>query len=600
MARNRPGDDLPKAKLNKENLKKATRIFSYLKPFAGKYSLGLLFLFLTSITALVFPYILGDLVDGANNANPTASQINKLALTLMGILVLQSVFSFFRIFLFVDVTESMLASLRQATYNKLISLPMLYFSQKRVGELNSRISSDISQLQETFTTTLAEFLRQFILIIGGLGMLAFTSIKLTGVMLAIVPIVAIAAVIFGRYIRKVSKQVQDKIAESNTIVEETMQGIATVKAYANEAFEVLRYGKSTKDIKDVAMVGARWRGAFASFIIFCLFGSIVAVIWVAMLLVESGEMSYGEMFRFLLLSVFVGASIGGIAELYAQIQKSIGSTERIMEIIDETGEDVTIDVAQVQDNLELKGSVEFENVSFNYPTRPDVDVLKNISFKANQGDQIAIVGPSGSGKSTIVSLLLRFYESQAGTVKIDGKLASNYNLTALRRRMAVVPQDVLLFGGSIRENIAYGRPNASDEEILEAAQKANAIEFIDRFPEGLNTLVGERGVQLSGGQKQRIAIARAVLKNPSILILDEATSSLDSESERLVQEALEKLMQGRTSLVIAHRLSTIRNADKILVIENGVIKEAGKHDDLLKIDNGLYRSLSQLQFSSFN
>ncbi|MEO6882842.1 MAG: ABC transporter transmembrane domain-containing protein [Bacteroidia bacterium] len=587
-------EDAPKVKINKKNLKNAARILVYFKPYRKKYFLGLSFLLLTSLTALAFPMLMGKLVDSAKAS--FIANINRNALFLLILFAAQAIFSFFRVYLFVNVTENTLASLRQATYTHLIKLPMNYFSQHRVGELNSRISSDITMLQDTFTTTIAEFLRQFIIIIGGIAFLAFTSFKLTFVMLGIVPVVAILAVFFGRYIRKMSKETQDEVAASNTIVEETMQGIANVKAFANEFFEIARYKKSTLQIVEKAMKGGKARAAFTSFIIFCLFGSIVAVIWRGVILVHNGEMSVGAMFQFVLYSVFVGASFGGIAELYAQIQKAIGATERIMEILDEETENIDTTFDNKGIYKKISGTVVFKNVDFNYPSRSEIPVLKNIFFEAKRGETIAIVGPSGSGKSTLVSLILRFYNPQSGEIFIDGKNSQEYSLTELRNQMAIVPQDVLLFGGSIRENILYGKPDATNDEVMEAAKKANAHLFIENFPEKYETLVGERGVKLSGGQRQRIAIARAVLKNPSILILDEATSSLDSESERLVQEALDKLMVGRTSFVIAHRLSTVRNADKIIVIDKGELLESGTHEELIKKENGLYRSLSKLQF----
>ncbi len=407
---------------------------------------------------------------------------------------------------------------------------------------------------------------------------------------------AIIAVLFGGYIRKLSKSVQDRVADSNVIVEETMQGIANVKAFANEAFEILRYSRNIQDIKNMAIKGGRAKGAFFSFIIFCMFGAIILLIWYAVKLQHQGELTQGQMIQFILYTLFVGASIGGIPEQYTQLQKAIGSTDRVMEILDENTETISAIDPAISLANKIKGELSFENVAFSYPSRKEIQVLKNISFKAAKGETIALVGPSGSGKSTMAALILRFYEPENGKVLIDGKDAGTYNLTALRNQMAIVPQDVLLFGGTIRENIAYGKTNAGLEEIMEAAKKANAHLFIDSFPEKYDTLVGDRGVKLSGGQRQRVAIARALLKNPSILILDEATSSLDSESERLVQEALETLMIGRTSIVIAHRLSTIRNADKIIVIDKGEVREMGNHAELIQNPDGLYQSLSKLQF----
>jgi ABC-type multidrug transport system fused ATPase/permease subunit len=585
-------EDLPKAKINKEALKQTARLFSYIGEHKWKLYLGLLFLLLTGATALLFPLLLGKLVKTIENKN--FEDINRIGLLLILVLTGQSICSYFRVYLFVNYTENTLASLRRAVYAHLITLPMTFFVQKRVGDLNSRMSADISQIQDTLTTTIAEFLRQFILVIGGIILLVVISPKLTLLMLAIVPVVAVAAVIFGRFIRKTSRQVQEKIADSNTIIEETLQGISNVKAFANEFFENKRYKNSTEEIVKIGILGGKYRGAFASFIIFCLFGAIVAVIWYGVVLASQNQLLIGDLISFILYSAFVGASFGGIAELYAQIQKAVGAVERVFEILDEKAEALDIS-APHNEKASIEGIVSFKNVAFTYPSRKEVQVLKNISFESNKGETIAIVGPSGSGKSTLVGLLLRFYDVESGQLLIDGKNCKDYNLTDLRNNMAIVPQDVLLFGGTIKENIAYGKPNASFDEIKEAAKKANAFDFIESFPEKFDTVVGERGIKLSGGQRQRIAIARAVLKDPAILILDEATSSLDSESERVVQEALDKLMIGRTSFVIAHRLSTIRNADKIIVIDKGTVVESGSHEGLMSIEGGLYQSLNKLQ-----
>ena len=581
-------NDLPKAKLSASSLNKALLIFKYSENHKWKFYVGLVFLLFTGATALAFPKLMGMLVDCVKNKNN--SEANTIALSLVAILSFQSIFSFFRLSLFVNFTENTLASLRLALYSNLIKLPMSFFSQKRVGELNSRISSDITQIQDTLTTTIAEFLRQFILIIGGVILLATQSFKLTLMMLAVVPLVAVAAVIFGRFIRKYSKKTQDQVAESQVIVEETLQGISNVKAFANEWYEIARYKGKINEIVKIGIKGGQYRGYFASFIIFCLFGSIVAVVWYGVTLSISGEMSVGQLISFVLYSTFVGASFGGIAELYAQIQKAVGATERVFELLEESPEKINSNQSVTTEKI--NGNVTFKNVAFSYPSRKEIQVLKDVSFTANFGQKIAIVGPSGAGKSTISSLLLRFYNIEGGQIFIDNKNIYDYDLENLRGNMSIVPQDVILFGGSIRENIAYGKPDATEEEIFKAAKQANALDFVNGFPEKFNTLVGERGIKLSGGQRQRIAIARALLKNPSILILDEATSSLDSESEKLVQEALETLMEGRTSIIIAHRLSTIRNADVILVLNEGRISEQGTHKELLKIENGVYKNLS--------
>ncbi|WP_026728685.1 ABC transporter ATP-binding protein [Flavobacterium denitrificans] len=589
-------NDLPKAKLDSNSLQKALRIFKYAKNHKWKFFLGLIFLLLTSATALAFPKLMGMLVDCVTNKD--LDKANEIALALMGILTLQAIFSFFRISLFVNFTENSLSNIRFALYENLVKLPMSFYSQKRVGELNSRISADISQLQDTFTTTIAEFLRQFILIIGGFVILGSISPKLTLMMLAIVPVVAVAAVIFGRFIRKYGKKTQDKVAESQVIVEETLQGISNVKAFANEWYEIQRYKNKIKEIVKIAIKGGQYRGYFASFIILCLFGCVVAVVWYGITLTIRGEVEgVGDLISFVLYTTFIGASFGGIAEMYAQIQKAVGATERVFELLEETPEEINAN-PHASTIEKIKGNVSFKNVAFHYPSRKEVQVLKDVNFEAEFGQKIAIVGPSGAGKSTISSLLLRFYDITSGEILVDGKNIHDYDLENLRGNMSIVPQDVILFGGTIRENIAYGKPDASDEEIIAAAKQANAFNFIEGFPEKFETLVGERGVKLSGGQRQRIAIARALLKNPSVLILDEATSSLDSESEKLVQEALEVLMEGRTSIIIAHRLSTIRNADKILVLDNGKISEEGTHQELINLENGIYKNLSNLQFSN--
>ena len=578
------------SKNKKLSLKRASRLFQYIKPYRVEFSFGLFFLLLSTAASLIFPALMGQLVDSASDK--LISNINEIAIALLVLFALQAIFSYFRIVLFVNVTEKTLAVIRQETYAHLIKLPMNFFSKRRVGELNSRIASDISLLQETFTTDLAEFIRQILIVIGGIAFLSFTSVKLTLFMLAIIPAMMLAAVFFGKYIKRFSKQVQEKVAESNTIIEETLQGISNVKAFTNEFFEINRYTKKTNEVMNIAKKGGRYRGAFASFIIFCLFGSIVAVIWYGVLMINSNELSIGELFTFILYSVFIGASVGGMADIYAKLQKAIGATEHLMDILDEEKEDIN----STYDAEAVRGQIQFKDLSFAYPNRADVQVLKNLNFTVKQGQNIALVGPSGAGKTTLTSILFGFYKIEEGQITIDNKNIEDYDLHFLRKQIAIVPQDVLLFGGTIKENIAYGKLDANDEEIEEAAQKANAQNFINDFPEKMDTLVGERGIQLSGGQRQRIAIARALLKNPSILILDEATSALDSESEKLVQEAMDILMKGRTSIVIAHRLSTIKNADCILVLENGQIIEQGTHQELTG-NGGLYSQLSDMQFN---
>ena len=595
-------------KLDKQTIKKASTFFRFIKPYKLAFILGMIFLFLSSATAMLFPYLMGQLI-GKDSTNgipsvtdsiPEPSQWFDLNVTstLITVMILvfgaQAIFSFFRVYLFGYFTANALKDLRVAAFSVLIASPLHFFNKNKVGELTSRISNDIEQLRETLNTVLASFIRQLITVVVSLIALFIMSPKLCFIMLAVVPVVAIVAVVFGRFVKKVAKETQDASAESNSVLEESMMGITNVKAFANEFFEIIRYGKKVEEVKDKTMRIVFWRGLFITFIIFCMFGSIVFVIYQGKLMVDTGEMSNKNFISFILYTIFVGGAISSLPELFSSVQKSIGSTEKLMAILD--GDIENLALTKIDNPLNLKGDVTMNNLYFSYETRPDVEVLKGVSVTIKAGQQIALVGSSGSGKSTLSALLLQFYQPNSGEILFDGKPANQYDLSELRNEMSIVPQEVILFGGSIKENIAYGDLEATDEEIIEAAKGANAHEFILNFPDGYETYVGDRGIQLSGGQKQRVAIARAILKNPSILILDEATSSLDSESEMLVQEALDRLMKGRTSLVIAHRLSTIKNSDKIIVLENGNSVESGKHEDLVLLENGVYKNLSEIQY----
>lgn len=578
------------------------RIFKYVAPYRWKFSLGLLFLLLSAVTFMSFPGLIGSLIGGSDDSKKGINQIldisdpDTVAILLFGAFLLQAIFSFFRIVLFAQVTESAIANLRMDVYRKLIHLPVTFFSQHRVGELNSRISNDIGQLQETFMTTLAELIRQVLMILVGVSLLLFYSVKLSLLMLVTLPVMILIAFFFGRFIRTLSKKTQSELAASQTVVDETLQAIQSVKSYANEEFESQRYLKLVSSVKSIAIKGAKWRGAFASFIILGLFGTVVLVIWYGVKLMNAGEISLAVFTSFLLYSLFVGGSVGGVADVFGKLQKAVGATEDLFDLMDEESEESENEGKPSL--VKSRGEIEFADVSFSYPTRPDRVVLRNLNLKIASGEKVAVVGSSGAGKSTLASMILRFYDPNEGVIKLDGKDIRDYTLHDLRKQIAYVPQEILLFGGTIRENIAYGKLDASDEEIIEAAKQANAWEFLQNFSEGLDTVVGERGVQLSGGQRQRVAIARAILKDPKILILDEATSSLDAESERLVQDALDRLMEDRTSIIIAHRLSTIRKADTILTLDQGMIIEKGTHEELINLENGVYRRLSELQFFS--
>ena len=597
MAKAQFGNKTPKKPITWTALKQMSRMYVHVKPYRGEFLVGLLMLLLSSGSNLAFPKYLGELVDAAQT-DPSA--IDGIALTLILILLAQSVFSFGRIFFFERVAQRSLASLRSAMYNHLVSLPLPFFHEKRIGELTNRLQSDIGVLQETFTSTLAEFIRQIVIIVGGIALLVYQSPSLTGFMLLVLPLVVILGVAFGSRIRKYAKDVQTASAESNTIVDETLSAVATVKAYTQEGFEKNRYRTALDHVAALGIRGGIYRGAFSSFIILGLFGALVAVIWKGASLIATGEMASGQLFSFVIYSGFIGGSVGGLADVYSRLQRAMGATEAIMAMLDEQPE--TSNQQPAASNQQPAASnqqpaVRFSGVHFAYPTRPDVPVLQGLNLEIREGQQCALVGSSGAGKSTVVQLLYRFHDPQQGELLVQGRDARDWPLDELRGRMAWVPQDVVLFGRSILENIRYSRPEASDEEVRRAAEDANAWEFIERFPDGWNTQVGERGVQLSGGQRQRIAIARAMLRDPKLLVLDEATSSLDPESESLVQGALETLMRGRTSLVIAHRLSTVRHADVIAFIHEGQIAEMGSHDELMQLDGGRYRAFVQKQWN---
>ncbi len=597
MARFGSNKDEKRVKLEKGAYKRAMRIFKFISPYKGIFFIGIIFLILSSITSMGFPYLVGELF-GTKDPSQIDTNVdwkefedtNLVMYLLFGVFIANAFFSFFRIYLFSIVTEKTLRDLRNRAFEKLIHSPISFFDKSKVGELSSRIATDINLLQELLMTTLAEFIRQWLTVIISTAVIAYTSPRLAIIMLSIVPIVLILTIIFGKAIKRLSKKAQDAAAESNSILGEVLSGIKNVKAFANESYEMVRYGNYNETIKSLSIKSAIWRGLFASFIIIGMFGAVSIVIWQGVLLLQTGELEMEEFIRFILFTVFLGASFGGIGTLLGAIQKAIGATERLMDIIYQDEE------AKNENGIteDLKGNVTFENIGFFYETRPDVQVLNELNLNVQSGQSIAIVGPSGAGKSTLSSLLLRFYNPTSGTILFDGINATQYNIQSLRSNMAIVPQDVILFAGTILENIAYGNVDATEKQIFEAAKIANAFDFINAFPDGFNTLVGDRGIQLSGGQKQRIAIARAVLKNPKILILDEATSSLDSESEQLVQEALDRLMEGRTTFVIAHRLSTIKNADKIIVLEKGKLVESGTHDELVK-HGGVYANLSSIQ-----
>lgn len=609
--------DIPKAKLNLESLKELKFIFKYIKPYNRFFIGGLIIISLSAFSTMLFPFLMGKMIGavsgnsvdlGSNVPNIQSNGIGKnfgflntnwsINFTLMLIFIqlsIQMVLSYLRVYFLTKAGTGASGYLKRDLYSNLITFPMSFYSSQRVGDLTSRLNADTGQINDTITFVLAEFLRGLLTLVLGLSFIFIISSELALIMLSVVPVIAICAVIFGGRIRKMSKKESDLLADSGTVVQETLQGISVVKSFTGEQTENKRYSKLIDSWVKYAVKSGQNRGLFVAFIIFSIFGAIAFVVWYGASLIQTGEMQVKDLVTFVIYSAFVGGTLGGFADMFGQIQKTIGATQRVRELLNMSGEDIKD--FELKDNERIKGEIEFKNVEFAYPSRKEIKVLKGVDFKVDIDTQVAIVGGSGGGKSTIASMIMRFYEPSSGEILIDGKPIQDYELSKLRQQIAYVPQDVMLFGGSIYENILYGKPSATEEEVRQAAIKANALDFIESFPEKFDTIVGERGIQLSGGQKQRIAIARAVIKDPAILLLDEATSALDSESELLVQEALEKLMENRTSVVIAHRLSTIRNADQILVLNKGQIVERGLHKDLIQIDKGIYKQLTELQIN---
>jgi len=597
MARNRTDRaEGEQRKLSGEKLRRSLKVFQYVLPYKWPFIWGMFFLAVGSLLFLAIMKLPGEILNIISGESKYGLSTTGAFVVVIILLAVQSVFSYLRVQLFAVVSEKSMAALRRDLYQKLVTLGIPFLEERRVGELTSRITSDVTQVQGVVSLTLAEFIRQIIVFLGGVFIIIFTMPKLALIMLATIPIVVVSAMFFGRYIRKLMRARQDQLAATNVVVEETMQSIQTVKAYTNEDFEVKRYGQSLTEMVRISLKAAQMRGLFAAFIIFVMFGALFFIIWQAAQMVEKGEMLKGDLLDFAVFTGIIATAIASLGNFYTEIVSAIGATERILDIMDQPSE-IAIQTGESKENAQrFSGEISYRDVHFAYPSRLDVPVLKGVSFDIPAGSRIALVGASGGGKSTIMQLLLQFYGLGSGEILVDGQSIYGYDLTLYRKNIGIVPQEVLLFGGTIRENIIYGKPDASEEEIVAAARQANAWDFIQSFPEGLDTLVGERGVKLSGGQRQRIAIARAILKDPAILLLDEATSSLDAESEKLVQEALNKLMVGRTSIIIAHRLATVRDVDCIYVLDNGTIIEKGTHEELSAIEDGAYNALAKLQF----
>ncbi|TDU64613.1 ATP-binding cassette subfamily B protein [Prosthecobacter fusiformis] len=574
--------------------KDAAFFLRYLRPHFNVFIPALIALALTAVLTVIFINLLAEVAGkglGGAQGPEWMAELKQSVLIMVAIVATQAFIAFWRIMLFAKASERALGALRMETFSRIIRLPMGTLNVRRVGELGSRLANDVESMRETLVLTIPMLIRHTVMLLGCLILVLQISVKLALVMIGTIPVVIVMIAIFGARIRKLTRKAQDNLATSQVIVEESLQSIISVKAFANESHEIARYNQNLGNFLTTAIRAAAPRAAFVSFIIFAFSLALIVVTWVALTMLSKGEIPAAELSRFAALSGLIGASFAQFSELFTQLQRTLGATDRVREILQEPTEPEALDAPKTR----FRGEIAMEDISFAYATRPDAPVLREFSLNAKAGQRIALVGPSGSGKTTAVALLYRFYEPTSGRIMVDGQPIATMPLPTLRRNLALVPQEVLLFGGSIRENIAYGKPDASEAEIIEAAKKANAHLFIEKLPEGYDTLVGERGTQLSGGQRQRIAIARAILADPAILILDEATSSLDAESERLVQDALDKLMENRTSIIIAHRLSTVRRCDQILVLSAGTIVERGTHEELVGKEGSLYGTLARLQ-----
>lgn len=581
-------------RLSRESLNVLWRVLSYVKPYTGRMLIAVVALIFSVGLGLILPLVIRNLVDVVLSEK-NLDTLNRIAILLLVVFVVQAIFSFIHRLSMAFVGERVVADIRVQVYTHLQKLSLQYFADHRTGEVVSRLTNDVSLLQTAVTDNLVALLRQFLTLIGGAVFLFILDWRLTIIILAGIPIVTLLMVFLGRKIRLASRAVQDKLAEAANVVEETVSGIRIVKSFAREAHEIARFTEKVNNTFRAAMHRALLGATLGPAIGLMAFGSITITLWFGGVEVIQGNLTPGSLVAYLVYTMMVAAPIASLAGLYTQFQSALGATERLFQLLDTAPA-----IADAPDAVTLPrvtGNVIFNGVSFEYSS--NVPVLRNVTFAAQPGQVIALVGPSGAGKTTLINLIPRFYDVTAGQVSIDGHDVRHVTLSSLREQIGIVPQDPLLFSESVRENIRYGKLNATQSEVETAARAANAHDFIvNELPNGYDTMVGERGVKLSGGQRQRVAIARAILKDPRILILDEATSSLDSESEQLVQEALERLMHGRTTFVIAHRLSTITNADWIVVLARGELVEQGTHADLLARPDGLYARLHHLQFAA--
>ena len=569
------------------------RLLTLVRPYRWQLVVALIAVVIASGLGLVFPSVIGQLVDSAfGDANGGTGTLNRIALFLFGIFAVQAVFDYFRTYFLALVGEGVVADLRTKLYTHLLGLPVKFFDNRKTGEITSRLTSDVAVVQAAVSQSLAQLVSQSITLVGGVVLIFTISPRLSLVVLAVVPVIILAAVFFGRRLRRVSRDFQDRVADANASAEETIAAVRVVQWFSAQGAQVSHYVGLVQASFQVALKRARIRAIFIPAVTFAMFSAISLVLWYGGRLVFAGTLTGGDLVTFLLYTFTVAGAIGTFTGLYSQIQEALGASSRIFDLLDETS-----DLPEPRKPVKLgtvTGTLHFEGVSFRY-SEHGTDVLKDVSLTVRAGETVALVGPSGAGKSTLISLIPRFYDPTVGRILLDGVDLRDQSLAGLRSHMAAVPQETQLFSGTVAENIRFGDPKATDAELVEAAKAAHAHAFVTAFPDGYDTLVGERGMQVSGGQRQRLAIARALLKNPQVLVLDEATSALDNESEAVVQAALVHLMATRTTVVIAHRLSTVKNADRIVVMDAGRIVQAGSHDELLE-QAGLYKELYERQF----
>ncbi len=587
--------DAPRVKRDPRQL---VRLLAFARPYRWVFVVGVVATLVSSGLNLVFPALFGRLIDASflKVGSTDTSQLDRTVVALLGIFALSAVFGAAQSFLLSRVGAGVVADLRRAVFAHLLTLSPRFFGEHKTGDLTSRLTSDVGTVQTVTSTALAQLAAQSVSLVGAVVLLVTTSPRLSLLTLAVIPLVIGTAVTIGRRIRRVSREVQDAVAGANASAEEAISGVRVVQSFTAESLEEGRYGQGVTQSFLAALKRARLQALMAGVMSFLTFGALAVVLWYGGRLVMAGSLTPGNLVTFLFYALQVGGTVVALTGVFNQFQEALGASGRIFELLDERSD--LPQPAQPAPLARAEGRVSFDGVSFTYDGDAEgtrAAVLRDVTLDVPAGQVVALVGPSGAGKTTLVNLIPRFWDVTGGTLRVDGRDVRDYALADLRAQVGLVPQETLLFSGSIRENILYGRPDARPDEVEAAARAANAHEFISAFPHGYDTVVGERGVKLSGGQRQRVAIARAILKDPRILILDEATSALDNESEALVQAALERLMQGRTTFVIAHRLSTIRNADRILVMDAGRVTEDGTHAQLLAA-GGLYRDLYELQF----